>query len=87
MDGTDFVTQKRTLLDDLVIVKMEELPAELILNWDQTGIKLFPASSLVWSQHPHQQWKKRNKRVEVVDQVDNWDIFVGVYRETFYLST
>ena len=24
---------------------MEEIPAELILNWDQTGIRLVPASS------------------------------------------
>ena len=26
---------------------MEEIPAELVLNWDQTGIKLVP--SLVWT--------------------------------------
>ena len=34
------------ILADLVaVVTMEEIPAELILNWDQTGIKMIPSST------------------------------------------
>ena len=41
----DFAKKKREFLDELVtIVEMEEIPPELILNWDQTGIKLVPAT-------------------------------------------
>ena len=41
----DFEKVKEAFLDDLVsIVEMEEIPPELILNWDQTGIHLVPAS-------------------------------------------
>ena len=37
----DFAKMKREFLDEFVtIVEMEEIPPELILNWDQTGIKL-----------------------------------------------
>ena len=64
MNGTDFVTQKKAFLDDLVTtVQLEEIPAELILNWDQTGIRLIPASSSTMKQ-------KGVKRVEVVGQND-----------------
>ena len=35
----NFATKKKEFLDDLVTtVEMEEIPPELILNWDQTGI-------------------------------------------------
>jgi hypothetical protein len=37
---------------------MEEVPIELILNWDQTGIKIVPSSSRTMD-------KKGIKRVEV----------------------
>lgn len=41
----DFEKVKERFLDDLVsIVEMEEIPPELILNWDQTGIHLVPVS-------------------------------------------
>ena len=34
----EFATQKKTFLEDLVTtVQMEEIPAELILNWDKAG--------------------------------------------------
>lgn len=46
MDGTDFAMHKKAFLDDLVTtVEMEEIPSELILNWDQTRIRLALASS------------------------------------------
>ena len=38
---------------------MEEVPAELILNWDQTGIKIVPSST--WTMD-----KRGSKRVEAV---------------------
>ena len=38
---------------------MEEIPAEPVLNWDQTGIKLVP--SLVWTMETQGE-----KRVEMV---------------------
>ena len=38
----DFAKKKREFLDDLVTtVEMDEIPPELILNWDQTGINWF----------------------------------------------
>ena len=43
---TNFTQLKEAFLDDVVeAVTMEDIPAELILNWDQTGIKLVPCSS------------------------------------------
>ena len=42
----NFAKKKREFLDDLVTtVQMEEVPPELVLNWDQTGIKLVPTTS------------------------------------------
>ena len=39
----DFARLKQSFLADVVTtVAMEEIPAELILNWDQTGIKIVP---------------------------------------------
>ena len=64
VDGIDFATQKKAFLDDLVMtVEMEEIPPELILNWDQTGIRLVPESSTTMEQ-------RGVKRVEVVGQND-----------------
>lgn len=51
---------KRKFLEDVVsVVKMEEIPPELILNWDQTGIRLVPAAS--WTMD-----KIGVKRVEII---------------------
>ena len=42
----NFAAVKLVFLQDVVtVVKMEEVPPVLVLNWDQTGIKLVPASS------------------------------------------
>ena len=41
----DFARIKQAFLNEVVqVVEMEEIPAELILNWDQTGINLVPVS-------------------------------------------
>lgn len=42
----NFAEKKAEFLDDLVTtVQMEDVPPELVLNWDQTGIKLVPTTS------------------------------------------
>ena len=56
----NFRELKKAFLDDVTTaVTMEEIPPELILNWDQTGIKLVPSSS--WTME-----KCGEKRVEMV---------------------
>ena len=42
----NFNEKKREFLNDVAtIVEMEEIPPQLIFNWDQTGIKLVPSTS------------------------------------------
>ena len=46
----DFAEIKRSFLRSVVeTVTLEEIPPELILNWDQTGIMIIPSSS--WTMH------------------------------------
>ena len=55
----DFAAVKEQFLNDVVsIVTMEEIPPELILNWDQTGIHLVPVS-------PWTMEQAGSKRVEI----------------------
>ncbi len=61
---TDFAQLKETFLNDVVVtVEMEENPAELILNWDQTGVKIVPSNT--WTMD-----RQGSKRVEVVGSND-----------------
>ena len=56
----EFHQLKETFLSDIVsTVEMEEIPAVLILNWDQTGIKIVPSST--WTME-----RQGSKRVEAV---------------------
>lgn len=42
----DFAQLKKWFISDVVAtVTTEEIPAELILNWEQTGIKIVPSST------------------------------------------
>ena len=42
----DFLERKQAFLREVVTtVEMEEVPIELILNWDQTGVKIVPTSN------------------------------------------
>jgi hypothetical protein len=60
----DFEKKKEEFLDNLVAtVDMEEIPPELVLNWDQTGIKLVPVSA-------HTMDKQGSARVEVAGAKD-----------------
>ena len=55
----DFAWLKARFLANVVTtVTMEDIPAELILNWDQTGIKIVPSST--WTMD-----SQGSKRVEV----------------------
>ena len=55
----EFIKLKEAFLADVVaVVTMEEIPAQLILNWDQTGIHLVPAASWTMEQ-------VGSKRVEI----------------------
>ena len=56
----NFAQVKEQFLRDVVtIVEMEDIPGELILNWDQTGIKMMPMNSWTMEQ-------ERAQRVEMV---------------------
>ena len=47
----DFEDVKKRFLDEICqVVEMEEIPPELMLNWDQTGINLVPASGWMTEQ-------------------------------------
>lgn len=60
----DFDGVKREFLDSVVdTVLMEDIPPELVLNWDQTGIKIVPVS-------PWTMDKQGSKRVEVTGVSD-----------------
>ena len=43
---TDFIKQKEDFLWEVVVtVEMEDIPVDLVLNWDQMGIKIVPSST------------------------------------------
>ena len=48
-------------------VAMEDIPLELVLNWDQRGIKIVPSSDWTMEQ-------QGAKRVEIVRKNDKWQI-------------
>jgi len=50
-----------------VVVEIEGIPAELIINFDQTGIKYVPIS-------PWTLEKEGTKRVAIVGKEDKWQI-------------
>ena len=51
--------KEQFFLDITAIVEMEEIPPQLVFNWDQTGISIVPGSS--WTME-----LKGSKRVEIV---------------------
>lgn len=61
------ILKEQFLLDIKVVVEMEEIPSDLIINWDQTGINYVPVSQ--WTMD-----KKGSKRVEVVGITDKRQI-------------
>ena len=70
----DFDGVKKEFLDNIVTtVEMEEIPAELILNWDQTGIKIVPSYS--WTMNL--QGERRVELVGLSDKRQITAIFCG----------
>ena len=64
----DFAEVKRSVLRSVVeTVTLEEIPPELILNWDHTRIMIIPSSS--WTMH---EWGVR--RVELTGLKDKRQI-------------
>ena len=64
----DFDDLKRLFLMDIKsIVQMDEIPAQLIVNWDQTGINYVPVSNWTMEQ-------AGSKRVEIVGKDDKQQI-------------
>lgn len=59
--------KKQYLLDIYCVVKMEEVPDALILNWDQTAMKMVPTSA--WTME-----KRGTKRVEIAAADDKRQI-------------
>lgn len=59
---------RKQFLDEVMTVTvMEEIPPELILNWDQTGLNVVPSSSWTMAQ-------KGSKRVELTGMDDKRQI-------------
>lgn len=56
---SDFEALKAQFIYDIqVVIEVEEIPEELVVNWDQTGIHYVPVSS--WTME-----KEGSKRVEI----------------------
>ena len=77
---SDFDQLKSQFVFDVkAIVKMEEIPGEFVINWDQTGIHYLPVSSWVMA-------KEGSKRVEIAGIDDKRQItavFGGTMAEDF----
>jgi len=76
----DFAKAKKEFLQEVVTtVEMEGVPPELIMNWDQTGIKIVPTTT--WTME-----RRGSKRVEVVGTNDKRQItavFCGTIQGDF----
>ena len=65
---THFDELKKQFLEDVkVIVQFEEIPSELVLNWDQTGIKMVPTGLYTME-------KEGAKRIEIIGASDKRQI-------------
>lgn len=73
------VLKAQFLADIRTVVSLEGIPAELIINWDQTGIKFVPVSC--WTHE-----KKGSTQVEIAGVEDKRQItatFVGTMSGQF----
>ena len=59
--------KKQFLLDIKVVVEMDEIPFDLVINWDQTGVHYVPVGS--WTME-----KEGSKRVEIIGVDDKRQI-------------
>ena len=66
--GDDFEKIKKQFLDDIkMTVAMEDIPSQLIINWDQTAISIVPGSS--WTMAP-----SGSRRIEIMGMGDKRQI-------------
>ena len=83
MSPEEFGKVKRDFLQSIIdIVKMEEIPSDLICNWHQTGLNLIPASS--WTME-----EKGSRRVEIKGLNDKCQItavFCGTLNGEFFAN-
>ena len=70
--------KKAFLVDVTTVVTMEEIPPELVFNWDQTGIRLVPCSS--WTME-----RQGEKRVEMVGVNDKRQYSAATCLDISYL--
>ena len=64
----NFKEKRKEFFNDLVsIIEFQKIPPELVLNWDQTGIKLVPSVS--WTMH-----ERESIRVDLVGISDKGQI-------------
>ena len=59
--------KEQFLLDISAVMEMEDVPPQLVINWDQTGISIVPGSS--WTME-----LKGSKRVEIAGISDKRQI-------------
>ena len=71
-----FSQLKKTFLNNVVATVNMEEPAELIINWDQTGIKIVPYSK--WPMVEHGA-----KCVEMFGVDDKHDCFLWIFDGQF----
>ena len=77
---TNFAELKKSFLTDVkATVTMEEIPPDLILNWNQTGIKIVPCST--WTMD--QRGAKRVEMVGVNDKCQITAVFCGTLMGDF----
>ena len=78
----DFIILKEQFLSDIKTVSlMENIPADLVINWDQTAMKIVPSCS--WTME-----RKGTKRVEIVaidDKRQITAVLVALFLVIFYL--
>ena len=75
--------KEQFIIDVNVAVEMEDIPPQLVINWDQTGISIVPSSS--WTMEA-----KGSKQVEIVRMGDKRQItavFCGHCPASFYLHS
>ena len=68
VNPSDFESYKQQFVFDIqTIMEMDEIPRELVINWDHTGIQYVPISS--WTMA-----KEGSKRVEIAGKDDKRQI-------------
>lgn len=68
------LVKEQYLIDIKSVMYMEEIPHQLVINWDQTALKLVPSSS--WTME-----KSGAKRVEIT-AIDNKRQITAVFGAT-----